>query len=162
AATGATFNLTLAQASVVTLRSSTLAQPVNLDNTAGDPAGELRLSQAELNTITASAVRVGRGDDTAPRDAKSATTNPAACNTLHLFAGGSIVQSGVGAFVVPNLAAQAGGGVALTTVPSTVTTLAGSAGGIFRFGTTGSLGVGTVDGVAGITDTSAFADVTVT
>ncbi|PYS85384.1 MAG: hypothetical protein DMF67_01605 [Acidobacteria bacterium] len=149
-------------ANVVTLRSFTLNRAVNLDNTAGDPAGELRLSQTELSTLTAGAVRIGRSDDTANLTVKSVISSPAGWAVLHLITGGGISQSGGGAIAVPNLAAQAGVGVSLLTNPNTVSILAGSAGGVFRFGSTGSLSVGAVDGVAGVNDTASAADVTLT
>jgi hypothetical protein len=155
-------SITTGPANFVTLQPSTLSRPVNLDNTAGDPNGELRLSQTELNTLTTGVVRIGRSDGTADLTVKSAITSPAGWNTLHLLAGGSILQSGAGAFTVPNLAAQAGTNMLLLTNPNTVSTLAGSAVGAFRFGSTSSLSVGTVDGVAGVSHPAVSTDVTLT
>src|SRR5262249_46181390 len=125
-ALGGTINVGSGAANIVTLRTSTLARPVNLDNAAGDPPGELRLSPTELNTITAGAVRIGRSDDAANLNVKSAITNPAGWNTLHLMAGANIQQAG-GTLSVPNLAAQAAG-VGLDSLANTVATFAGSAG----------------------------------
>jgi hypothetical protein len=159
---GSSITVGSAPANFVTLRTNSLNRPVNLDNAAGDPAGELRLSQGELNTITAGVVRIGRIDDNAALTVKSAISNPAGWDTLHLLTAGNIGLTGAGVLTIPNLAAEAGGSVLLLTPASTVTTLSGHANGSFQFGNFTNLILGTVDGVAGITDPAAAGDVTVT
>ncbi len=44
---------------IVTLQPTSASQHINLDNTPGDPSGELRLSNTELAKITAGILRIG-------------------------------------------------------------------------------------------------------
>src|SRR5581483_5672365 len=92
---------------VVVLQPTSLNRAVNIDNTAGDPTGELRLSTAELNTVTAGVLRVGRADDTAGLTVKSAVAAPAGWNTLSLASGGVITQTAGSTLTVTNLAVRA-------------------------------------------------------
>ncbi len=136
----------------VTLEPDTLARPVNIDGTPLDPTGELRLSPTELNTVTAAVLRIGRLDNLGTLTLKSTVINPAGWNTLDLLAGGTISQSGSATLTVPNLALQSGADVQFGTNPNIVNTLAATTHAGFQFTNTGSLAIGTVDGISGLTD----------
>ena len=154
--------LQAAGSGVVILEPTSSDRPTALDISGTDPFGILTISQSELNAITAGVVRVKAGTSaTSDLTTQATITNPATWTTLRLIAGGNIGQAGASTLTVPNLAAQAGGDVLLTN-SNTVSVLAGSAGGVFRFIDTGNLTVGTVDGVNGISDPSLTGDVTLT
>jgi hypothetical protein len=139
----------------VLLQEFTGGLPLNL-GTAGDPTGALNLTDTELNTITTIGVlQVGNGGSETL--SVTAAINLLNVGTLTLFIGGPIVntagstlavQSGAG-----NLRLSAAGGVSLTGNNS-VANLSGNVtepGQGFIFTNAGALGIGTVDGLAGIT-----------
>ena len=119
---------------------------VDLGATSDTAMGKLELSDAELDTITAAILRVGKtgGGAIAVSDA----IHPANADTLSLLSGSTI--GGTGTVTAEKLAFAAGGAVNLTTI---VSTLAGSTsgGGITISNTIGSgLTVGAVDGKSGL------------
>jgi len=133
-------------------------RPLNLDNTAGDPIGEMRLSQTELDTITSGTLRVGIETNGGNTTVKSTITR----NTLWLGSAAAITQLAGSALVVTNLAATAGQGVDLTDPGNLVSQIAGqvtASGGAFRLKSALSiLTVGTVAGFAGITTNGGAVD----
>jgi hypothetical protein len=144
---------------VVTLRQAG-ATPRNID-LGTNSAGNLGLTNAELAFVTAGTLRVGRTNNTGSITVSAPITNPAGWTTLSLLSGGAVGQSGTGALTVPNLAVQAAG-VALNTNANTVTTVVGTASAAaFQFTSVGSLTVGTVDAIVGVTATPSNVSLTV-
>lgn len=119
-------------------------------------AGNLGLTQTELNRITGSLLRIGSSStDVAGGIIISAPIAGAASfgNTLSLFGGaGSIVENAGGTLSVVNLAAQAA--LVQLTNANNVNNLAGTTSQFFQSGfqltNVGNLNVGTVDGIAGV------------
>jgi hypothetical protein len=128
------------------LTVTSLDRPLNLDNTVGDPNGEMRLSQTELNTVTAGVLRVGDLNITGDLTIKSALTHPATWNTLSLLTGvgGAISQNGGAILTVSNLFAAGAQSVTLTAF-NNVSTVAGASLGPWRFKNNNNLVVGSVD-----------------
>src|SRR5262249_38960621 len=83
-----TINVGNSAGSIVTLDVPIL-RPINIDNTAGDPAGEMRLSQTELNTITCGILRIGN-ERAGNLTVKSPIVAPASWQTLSLISGSTI------------------------------------------------------------------------
>jgi hypothetical protein len=143
---------------IVTLAPSTSGRPINLGGT-GDPTGELRLSQAELNTITAGVLRVGSSAG-GTITIGAPVSAPATWNTLSLIANptnGQITDLSTGGpLAVPNLALQANlvglvsGGTASR---NQISNLAANVSASLTVIDMAALTVGTVDGVQGITAT---------
>ncbi|MFL5339601.1 MAG: hypothetical protein ACJ8F7_05475 [Gemmataceae bacterium] len=147
-------------ANSVTLRPTTLNRPVNLDNTAGDPTGQLRLSNAELGTITAGVLRVGRIDDTADLFVKSAIFAPLGWSTLDLISRGIVGELGGGTVTAGSLAAQGRTAVAFSNNAVSVGAFAATSAGSIDLANAGDLAVTAVDGVTGVTSTGLAGDVT--
>src|SRR5215831_8947805 len=149
-ALGGTINAGSGAGHVVTLRSATTNRPINLDSAAGDPAGELRLGQSELSTITAGTLRIGRSDNKGDFKLKSVLSAPAGWSTLHLITGAKITEIGSGALNIGLLAAEAAGLVDLSLNPSNVSIVAGTTADDFLFKNASTLTVATVDGLVGL------------
>ena len=148
---------------VVRIRQITDGTDIDLGT---ETVGDLSLTQAELNQVTARVLRIGTSNS-GQLTISTAITLGANVPTLSLFSGdtgtnplvgsatGAITQTG--ALSVANLAVSSVGGVQLTNAGNDVGTIASSVtGGVFvnnnfRFVDTNGLVVGTVDGVAGIT-----------
>jgi hypothetical protein len=128
------------------LRVTSIGRPLNLDNTAGDPNGEMRLSQTELNTVTAGVLRVGDLTTTGALTVKSALTNPATWNTLSLLTGvgGAISQNAGKTLTVTKLFAAGAQSVTLNEL-NNVGTVAGASLGPWSFKNNNNLIVGSVD-----------------
>ncbi len=120
----------------------------------------MSLTDAELDLVTASIVRVGRTDNTGSitvggEGISAPTTSPTSgWATLSLRTGGTVTQGSTGALSVTNLAVQAKQGADLDDATNTVTNVAfdigaGTAGG-FNLKNSGALTIGVVDGVTGI------------
>ncbi|MBI1918387.1 MAG: hypothetical protein HYS12_27160, partial [Planctomycetes bacterium] len=155
-----TINVGTGATNIVTLQPCTVGRPVNLDNAAGDPNGELRLSDAELDTVTAGILRVGNSSAGA-LTVKSAITDSGSYANLSLLSAGNITETGTGSLSVPapgGLAAQ-GSVVNLNSANNAIVNVAGIATGnatpAFNLVTSTSLNVVTVDGVSGIQATNA-------
>jgi Domain of unknown function (DUF4214) len=139
-------------AGIATLRVATSNRSLNLDNTAGDPNGELRLSQTELNTITAGTLRIGDSVNTGGFIVKSAIASPAGWNTLSLITAGTIGELG-GSLTVPNLRVTSVFSVMMGGA-NNVGVLAGNNVASFAFNNgSNPLIVGVVDGITGVTNT---------
>jgi hypothetical protein len=132
---------------VVQLQTASSGRSLNIDDTAGDPSGELRLSNAELDTITTDIVRVGDLSITGNVTIKSAVTAPAGWNTLSLLTsiGGSISQIPGASIIVPNLQAAGAQGVTLVDPGNSVTQLAGASLAHFDFLNSTALTIASVD-----------------
>ncbi len=114
----------------------------------------LRLSDAELDLITADTLRIGRGDITL-----RAAISPANIDTLALITNGAVIDGTPTEQIditVSNLSILAFDGVGTSDEIDTATGVVASSGvnGGFNLRNTGDLIVGTVDGVAGISATS--------
>lgn len=134
-------------AGIADLTVSSVLRPLNLDNTAGDPNGEMRLSQKELNTVTAGILRVGDLNSAGLLTIKSAITNPAGWTTLSLLTAinGAISQNAGAALTVANLNASGYSGVTLNQ-NNVVAKLSGAcAVGAFVFNNSTSFAVDSVD-----------------
>jgi hypothetical protein len=134
----------------------------------GTTAGALGLSAAELNLVTAGALRIGRTDNSGNLSVTSPVT-PALINTLTLRTGGSILDgtaSEQADLIVANLTLQAGtqiGGSAAdrldfdaTTLNASTTTTGGQR--IFLHDVAGGVSVSSIDGSGGNTAVFLSAD----
>jgi hypothetical protein len=145
---GGTIDVGTGAANVVTLRPDSAGRFLDLGSATDAAANTLELSDAELDTITAGLLRIGRADAGAIT-ISAPITAPAGYSTLHLTSAGAIAESGPGSLAVGNLALT-GSAVSLAG-NNAVAVLAGSAAtGGFTFQNALDLTVGTVDGVAGV------------
>jgi hypothetical protein len=145
---GGTINVGSGATNIVSLRPDSAGRLINLGSAADAAVNTLELSDAELDTITAGLLRIGRSDAGAIT-ISAAITAPAGYSTLHLTSADAIAESGSGAIAVGNLALT--GGAAALAGNNAVAVLAGSAAsGGFAFQNTLDLTVGTVDGVTGV------------
>jgi hypothetical protein len=142
--------------STVTIEQVTSSVAINLGATTD---AELDLSNAEINEITASVLRIGALANTGSITVSAPIDDTTTFATLDLLTGGSITEAatpappGPGTLTVTNLALQAAGAVAAAQANGVVSTLAGSvtgSGNGFTFINANSLGVGIVDSVSGI------------
>ena len=143
---------TNAGAAIATLQPNTAGQLVNLG--AADAAGTLGLTDAELDTVTAGTLRVGRANS--GNLTISAAIDTANTTTTTLISGGTVTQTAP--ITETNLAVTAVGAVTLTNTGNDVTTLAANvtgAGNAFAYTDANALTIGTVDGINGITPTTA-------
>ena len=139
---------TNAGAAIATLQPNTAGQLVNLG--AADAAGTLGLTDAELDTVTAGTLRVGRANS--GNLTISAAIDTANTTTTTLISGGTVTQTAP--ITETNLAVTAVGAVTLTNAGNDVTTLAAKvtgAGNAFAYTDANALTIGTVDGINGIT-----------
>jgi len=134
---------------IVTLQQAGAAgRPIDLGTNTG---GTLGLTDAELDRVTASILRIGRTDN-AGAIGISAPLDTANTSTLSLRTGGAINETGTGTITVTNLNLRGAAGVNLDTNPNSVTgRLAGSTSNQrFVFVNSGTLTVGTADTQNGI------------
>ena len=139
---------TNAGAAIATLQPNTAGQLVNLG--AADAAGTLGLTDAELDTVTAGTVRVGRNNS--GNLTISAAIDTANTTTTTLISGGTVTQTAP--ITETNLAVSSVGAVTLTNAGNDVTTLAANvtgAGNAFSYTDANALTIGTVDGINGVT-----------
>ena len=133
-------------AGIVTLKQNTAARNIDLGT---NTVGTLGLTDAELDQVTASVLRIGSAA-AGNINVSAAITAPAGYSTLSLLAGGTVGQAA--SLTVTNLAVQSTGAVALVNVNNNVTTVAGTTSNAnFSYTDLNALTVGTVDGVTGIT-----------
>jgi filamentous hemagglutinin family protein len=120
-----------------------------------DEIGTLNLSNGELSQVSASVIVVGGGTYTGGLSVDGAVNiNPARSQALSLISAGVISQTG--ALAVNKLNADGGGGVSLMHASNSLTQLSGRAAtGDFRVNnaSVSNLGIGQVDGIAGIQNT---------
>lgn len=148
-----------ASSGIVTIQQASLDRSIDLGSLT-DAAAKLELSDAELDRITASTLRIGRTNTLFPANISitaSITELGSGYTTLSLRAGGGfIVESALGTIAVTNLAAV-GVSINLNSSGNAIGTFAarGSSIGsnVVSVSNTGSLIVGTVDGVVGIQTT---------
>ncbi|MFN0054364.1 MAG: beta strand repeat-containing protein [Planctomycetales bacterium] len=96
---------------VVTLRNATASRAINLGS---EGAGELSLTDAELDRVTASQLNIGRQDGLAAGQITfTAAVTPLAAPILHLQTGAGVTDIVGGLIVNPQLAISALGAVAL-------------------------------------------------
>ena len=86
-----------------------------------DPQNALVLTDKEIDLITAGVIHIG--NDTSGSLTVTAAISPALSTTLFLQSGASISDSATGSLAAPNVAAQAAGGVTLSSAASTFTNL---------------------------------------
>ncbi|MFO7907532.1 MAG: Ig-like domain-containing protein, partial [Pirellulaceae bacterium] len=137
------------------LRPSTAAWRIDLGSTANTTANTLELSDAELDRITTGTLRIGTSSSGAI-DITDAIS-PAGTDTLHLTSDGEVNDEADGAIVVSNLAIESVGPVTLDNATAdsgnSVEVLAAEvtgAGNGLHFENNGPLGIGSVDGISGI------------
>ena len=133
----------------------------NIDLGGADAGGTLGLTSAELDTITASVLRIGLLAGSGGIHVSSAIA-PSNAATLSLMTGGDITQAG--AISATNLAIMAGGNVGLNAASNAVTNLAvqlSGAGSSFSFENATALNVGSnIDGVSGVTSSAGSVNIT--
>jgi uncharacterized repeat protein (TIGR01451 family) len=137
---------------VATIRNATAGRAINLgSNTA------LGLTDAELDRVHANVLIVGRNDATpAGTVTVSAPVNLSAganvVPVLHVMTGGGVAQAGAGSLAVAGLAMQAGAGIGVVApLVTAIATLAASGGaGSVLVSNLGTLTIGTVTGVTGV------------
>ena len=140
---------TTATGAIATLQPNTAGQFVNLG--AADAAGTLGLIDAELDTVTAGTLRVGRANS--GNMTVSAALTPAGSTTLSLISGAAVTETAGSTITTTNLRVSSVGAVDLTQ-NNDITTLAGNvtgAGNTFGLVDTNGFAVGTVDTVTGLT-----------
>ncbi|HEV8058835.1 MAG TPA: DUF4214 domain-containing protein, partial [Gemmataceae bacterium] len=155
--------ITTDSAGIVTLQqASTTTRNIDLGTAS---AGNLGLTDAELDQVTAGILRVGRGDNAGSITVTASIDSLGSYTTLSLITGGSI--TGPGQIVVPNLALQAAAGsggdaVDLENAANGVNDLAANvSGGDFNFVNGQTLTItGPIDGLTGLTDDAAHLTVT--
>ena len=127
---------------IVTLQELTAGTAIELGS--GSTAG-LDLSDTELNRVTADELQIGSSD--AGAIAVTANINPTSVTTLILKGGALTDAAGVG-ITATNLSLQTTS--ATLDGVNSVGTLAGSVTGAFEYQDSGSVTIGTVDGVNGV------------
>ena len=139
-----------AGANIVTLAAVTASRLIDLGSATDAGVNLLELSDAELDQITATTVRVGSGAAGAIA-VTAAGVGPNSATNLSLITGAGISQTGAGAITVSGLRISANGAVALGTNANDVTTVAAASGGnAISFNDANSFAIGTVDTVSGI------------
>jgi|GEM_PF-943247 len=153
--TSATIN---AGAGIVTVRNTSANRQIDLGT---NTTGQLSLTDAELDRITAGRVRVGRNDanQSGAITISDAIDNTLSFSTLHLITGSTVDDGATGSIVEISLAVEAGGDVTLDNVANNVNSIAIQTAGNVAFTDAGStsdtaFGVGGVDGVSGVGTTS--------
>ena len=144
---------TSAGANIATPQPNTAGQLVNLG--AADAAGTLGLTDAELDTVTAGTLRVGRA--TSGNMTISAAIDTLNTTTTSLISGGTVTQTAP--ITETNLAVTSVGAVTLTNAGNDVTTIAANvtgAGNAFSYTDANALTIGSVDGINGITNNGAI------
>jgi trimeric autotransporter adhesin len=109
--------------------------------------GTLGLTTAELSSITAGTLRVG--DASSGNVSITAILAPLTFPTLSLLSGATVSEAPGTSITIGSLAAQAAGGINLTT-GNNVTTFAAITPGLLQFVNAGSLSIGNADGIVGI------------
>ena len=141
---------TTATGAIATLQPNTGGQLVNLGG--ADAGGTLGLTDAELDTVAAGTLRVGRANS--GNMIISASLTPAGATTLSLISGSNVTENAGATITETNLAINAVGSVTLneannlTTIAANVT----GAGNAFSYTDADALAVGSVDGINGVTD----------
>jgi len=131
---------------ITTLQPNTAVRLINLGG-ADVAATTLGLTSAELNTVTAGTLRVGKNN--AGNITVSTTIAPSGTNTLSLITGGNVTQNALAIITETNLAIKSGGSITLNQ-NNQITNFAASATGGVTLNDLGGLNIGTVDGVSGI------------
>ena len=131
-----------------TLANSVFGRQISLGTKV---AGEIGLTQAALNNVTAGVLRIGT-NTSGTINISGPIKNPATWNTLALISGNGITESPAGSLTLPNLRVSSGGSVTLTSA-NNVAVLAAATANAFTFNNgTHLLTVGIVDGNVGITN----------
>ncbi len=143
-----------APGSTVTLAERTAGRKIDLGSTTDLAANTLELSDAELDEVSASVLRVG--DSNAGDLNVSAAISPANANTLSLITGGALTQAG--SITAGALRTASAGATTLSNTGNDVTTVAGTtsgAGSTYTYTDGNGVSVGSVDGQDGIATTDA-------
>ncbi|WP_157776189.1 two-partner secretion domain-containing protein [Gloeomargarita lithophora] len=153
--TGSTINSGI---NITTLQPNTAGRLINLGG-ADVAATTLGLTSAELNTVTAGTLRVGKND--AGNITVSAAIAPAGTNTLTLITNGTVTQNAGATITETNLAIKAGGNITLNQ-NNQITNFAASTTGNVTLNDLGGLNVDTIDGVNGLVTTPVNVDLKTT
>ncbi len=127
---------------IVRLQPLTATRPITLGT---DVAGTLALTDAELDRVTASILRVGNSGAGSIDVTAAMTVSP---NTLSLITGNAVTQAAGGSLTVANLALQAANGIgAAAALTTSVTNLAYSntTTNAVRINNTGALNIASAD-----------------
>jgi hypothetical protein len=128
------------------LANSTAGRPIDIGT---NSPGKLGLTQAELNHVTAGALRIG-STSSGTINVSAPITAVATWNVLTLISGGGITEAAAGSLTVPNLRIKSAGPVSLLSA-NDVGALAASSASAFSFSNgDNNLLVGIVDGQIGI------------
>ncbi|KAF0190335.1 MAG: yapH, partial [Gammaproteobacteria bacterium] len=140
-----------ASGQIVTLRPDDAGVAIDLGG--ADAAGTLGLTDAELDRVTATTLRIGKADSVAITI--SADVSPGAITNLHLINNNSVTGTAGGIVLAGGLAIEANGTVNFTDTTTDIDTLAIVTGGnAVSFVDADGFSVGTVDSVAGVGGTT--------
>jgi autotransporter-associated beta strand protein len=143
---------------IVTIEPQTTGTPVNLGTLT---AGQLSLTDEDLNRIVAGTLRIGDNPFGGPITVSSAinvANNPAPIGALHLYSGGGVANAlASGTAITATSLAISGfsGSGSATTLTTQVSNLAASYTGGYglSLSNTGALNITTVDGISGVRST---------
>ncbi len=128
------------------LANSTAGRPINV----GTPApGMIDLTQAELDEITASALRIG-SPTAGAITISAAIASPVGWNTLSLINNAAITETAAGSFTVQNLSVTSSGADSFSGVNYVGTLAIDASGGVLFNDGPHQLTIGVVDGLAGV------------
>jgi len=114
-------------------------------------AGNIGLTQAELNNVTASVLQIGT-NSAGSINVSAAITTPTSAPVVALVTNGNVTEGAAGSLALADLLVLANGSAALTNSTNNIGTIAAHTVGTFSVNNgTNTLTVGTVDGTAGVT-----------
>ncbi|WAS05405.1 hypothetical protein LQF76_00505 [Gloeomargaritales cyanobacterium VI4D9] len=132
---------------ITTLQPNTAGRLINLGG-ADIAATTLGLTSAELNTVTAGTLRVGKNDS--GNITVSTAIAPSGTNTLSLITGGAVSQNAGATITETNLAIKSGSAITLNQSNQITNFAANATTGNVTLNDLGGLNIDTVDGVNGI------------
>lgn len=135
---------------IVTLQPNEAGELINIGSMGMAANDVLELSDAELDRVTATTIRVGRNDASAAGAVTiSMTTTVTTATNLHVRTGSTVMQTA--ALTAANFAVSAGGGVTLNAMTNDVDTFAvATSAGDVSFIDIDGFSVGAVDSVNGV------------
>jgi filamentous hemagglutinin family protein len=144
-----TFAVSTGASGSITVRPVTASHGIDLGSTGTSSTTALELSNTELNLFTVAsggALRIGAA--TSGAITVSAAVNISSANTVRLLTGSTISQTA--ALTVTNLAISATGATVLSNSGNSFATVASTGGSLTLLDSAGTLTIGAVDGLSGI------------